>query len=108
MEKITYKNKYGKLKIKVCGTYQNVRGITSKNLPDNLFFEIKIAEQIALITENRGIQLSVTADYKKMYLIHHKNSDTGAVCEIINIEFNSNFNATKELSRPSGPLYPNL
>lgn len=106
MEKLSYQNKYGYLEFEV-GEYQDVRTIHSKNLDTSLFFEIETAEHIALITENRGIQLSVTWDHKKMFLIHHKASDIAAVCKITKIEFNSNFNAREILAIPSNHLKVN-
>ena len=106
MEKITYKNKYGHLEFEV-GSYQEIRTISSKTIPDDLFFEIGVAEQIALITGNRKVQLSVSSNLKKMYLVHHKTSSVVAICKITKLKFNSSFNATKELDKPNyfyGPM----
>lgn len=100
MRTITYKNKYGVLEFKV-GSYQKVSTIHSKDVNESLFFDIGTAEKIALITENRSIQLCVNSDFKKMFLIHHSASDIAAVCEVTKIEFGSEINATEELDKPS-------
>jgi hypothetical protein len=103
MSILTYKNKYGYLEFEVIENYRDISTIHSKDLQDNLFFEIEVAEHIALITENRDIQLSVTYDPKKMFLIHHQSSSVAAVCRITKIEFNSDFNAREILAIPSKP-----
>ena len=98
---ISYKNKYGSIDFEV-GDYQNVRTISSKNIDASLFFSISTAEQIALITGNERIQLSVVPpDYKRMYLIHHISSDIVSVGKIIKIEFNQNCNAQEVLAMES-------
>lgn len=103
MNKITYQNKYGFLEFEVIEAYREVATIHSKDLQQDVFFEIDDAEKIALITENKGIQLSVNQGHTKMFLIHHKTSNIAAVCRVIKIDFNSKFNAREILETPSKP-----
>lgn len=91
------KNKYGHLEFETVSDYQPVSQIQSKNLDPALFFSVEVAEQVALITGNRHIQMSVTFDFKRMYLMHHKSSSQAAVCKITHLDFNSKVNAMKEI-----------
>lgn len=97
-EKITYKNKYGYLEFDVVGEYQDVTKISSKRVDAEFFFDISTAEKIALITNNKDIQLCFTYPTNgTAFLVHHKSSGIAAVCRITKIEFDNKFNATKEL-----------
>lgn len=105
--KHVYKNKYGSLELEVVSNYQDVSKIRSKDQDPSLFFSIDQAEQIALITGNRGIQLCVTQDHKQMFVIHHQSSGVAAVCRVTKIEFAPGINATKELENPHPQVYLN-
>lgn len=105
-EIIEYENKYGSLELETVSEYKKVGEIRSKDLDPSLFFDIETAEQIALITGNKGIQLSVTYLPGKMFVIHHASSDIAAVCKVKSILFNDDdFNAREELAKPR-PYHP--
>lgn len=104
---IRYHNKYGSLEIEVIEAYRNISTIRSKELSSALFFDISTAEKVALITENKGVQLSPTADYKTMYLVHHESPSMAAVCRVVKVDFNADYDARKELAKPNyygGPI----
>lgn len=103
----TYKNKYGFLEFEVVSPYVAVSTILSKNVPEDLFFDIDQAEQIALITGNRGIQLCVSHDRKRMFLIKHSSPSQAALCRVTRVDFTPVVNAREVLARPQpyrGPI----
>jgi hypothetical protein len=102
MKTIEYKNKYGSLVLEIIGDYRDISGVKSKDLDQSLFFSIDIAEQMALITGNKDIQISFSyPDLKKAFVIHHQSSAVVALCRIVSIGFSKEIDATAELSRPA-------
>lgn len=97
----TYNNYYGKLILEETGELLKVSEIRGINLPDELKFSLDIAEKIALITENRGIQISgeFHKNPPKMYVIMHVSPSTGYIGKIVSLEFNSDINPTEELAK---------
>lgn len=100
MDKIKYENKYGKLEIEV-SEYKHISEITSKNV--NTFFDIETAEKIALITGNRGIQICVSPDLKRFYLVHHKSYDIVSVAKVVTLEY-LHTNIPREELQKSTPI----
>jgi len=97
---VIYKNKYGELKLTV-DNYVNIKTIFGKDLNENCLFDIAIAEKIALITENKNIQISFfkkDSQYKA-YVVHHKSSDTVSICQIKELNFINNVNPQKEIEK---------
>lgn len=104
-----YGNKYGQLEIEVIDLYKNVSEFCSKDFPEYCFFALEQAEQIALITGNRGIQISFTFDkhngFYKAYLVHHESPSRAALCRIVSLVFDSKINAAEELSYLAFPVF---
>ena len=98
--KIAYNNEYGNLEFELFDIegFREVGEISSENIDNNLFFDIDIAEQIALITQNVRVQVGfVFPTNGKAYLIYHQSSNMGAVCKITKLEFTSKVNPTEEI-----------
>lgn len=96
----TYENRYGRLVTEVTGEYQRASGISCKKLglDDSYFFSIDDAEKIALITDNRGIQIAPMVERRAAYLIHHKTGKIAAVCKVVSLDwFDQNIIAEKEI-----------
>ena len=107
MENLVYQNKYGRLELQP-GEYQNVSDIHSKDLDEDVFFGIDEAEKIALITENKNIQLAFAyPELKKAFVLHHKSFDAAAVCRVVSLEFTGGVNPQEEIERlrPKGPRF---
>lgn len=109
MERIVYENKYGRLEIEVVGAYRAVGLIRCRDLDPSLSFTIDQAEQISLITDNRGIQVCFQApEYQHVFLLHHESSGLAAECRIVNLQFTARVNAQDEIERLApktlGPL----
>lgn len=92
--KYTYANQYGKLEIETVGPYQAVREVDT-DLAER--FSIDTAERIALITDNRRIQLCPARNRRDMYLMHHESISVVAPCRIISLSFDENVNAREEI-----------
>ena len=100
-----YENKYGRLEFKIVAPYQKVSTINSKDIDDSLFFTIDDAEKIALITENRHIQIVFCyPNLKKAYLLHHSSCSVCAPCKIISLDFDNNIDARAVLALPLQPI----
>jgi len=93
---IKYNNKYGYVEIETIENCKTINKIHSKNYNDKIFFDMNIAEKIALITENKNIQC-VVVDLNKVFLVYHYTKNMGSVCKLNKIEFNNKINHTKEL-----------
>jgi len=92
-------NKYGDFEFEVISHYQDVTKMHSSAFNPDCFFGIDDAEQIALITGNKDIQLGFASwDRSKAFLLHHQSANQAALCKIVSLNFHKDINATKELS----------
>lgn len=100
MNTINFSNKYGTLQLKPVSDYMPVRDISHKIVPIGCAFTIATAEQIALITENRMIQVSmIPNNIRVCYVIHHSSTSIAAICEIVSINFTWPIDAQTEIER---------
>lgn len=102
---IEFKNKYGSLILEVVSDFVKVKDLGRvKDLPKDQIFPIEIAEQIALITENRKIQIVFDSTNIRMASVAvHDSVSTAAWAKIKHINFDKKFDATEELRiSPSG------
>ena len=84
-------NKYGKVKIKIVENFMTISEFgtiaTHKNVP---FFNLEDAEKIALITENRHIQIAFNQkNMSEAYLVVHKSSNEIALANVEILSFYS-------------------
>ncbi|MFW9871991.1 MAG: hypothetical protein ACFFG0_02740, partial [Candidatus Thorarchaeota archaeon] len=89
---INYKNKYGSL---VLEQIEPERAISEWTFTKELLpigFDVETAEKIALITENKKIQLALSMDFKIFYCFYHTNVNSGFVCKIKSIFFSRDIN----------------
>lgn len=95
---VKYSNVYGSLELRTMTPIMPIRDI--KAIPECMF-NVRTAEQIALITGNRGVQLSfkmpLTAP-NPAYVIVHSTPNSGAVAKVVNLEFTSTTEAEDILS----------
>lgn len=88
-DQITYQNKYGRLKLVPVDAYRDINSISSEltSAKENQI-PIDVAEQVALITESRRIQLCVNiGDLRGFFVVHHKSAKEAAVCSVQDLEF---------------------
>lgn len=105
MNSIVYKNRYGSIRLTPVSDYMPVRSISSKILPQGAAFSIETAEQIALITENRNIQISFIPDNMRVcYVLHHNSTSVAAICQV-SIEFTSPVSPQAEIKRLQKAYY---
>lgn len=95
-----YENKYGRVEIEVVGSPSPVNSFHAKDIDSDYFFSLEDAEKIALITENRHIQIGFSPKFDG-YLLYHSSPSTAALCKVVNVSFGSDFNAREELARPN-------
>jgi hypothetical protein len=99
MNTITFANKYGQVELKPVTAYMPVNQINSKMLPSGCTFSIDTAEQIALITDNKHLQMSfIPGNMRVCYIMHHDSASVAAVCEVSSLIFVGT-NATEEIAR---------
>ncbi len=97
---VKYQNKYGTLELMPL-EYRHVSETHHKTTPVDLKFDTDTAEKIALITDNRHIQLvpNYPANLKEWMVCHHNAPDTCAVCRIVSINFVSDVDPQEEIQR---------
>jgi hypothetical protein len=91
MQTISYQNNYGTLVLEPVSEYRSVDGIRSDIVPENSrFYGIDVAEKVALITENRRIQIAFQMPLTRNsfgYILHHDSPNTCAICRISSMEY---------------------
>lgn len=83
MTVIAYEEAAGYLELHTVTDYQQIGGLSivaAKEILENTF-DVETAEQVAVITEGRGVQLCFRPD-QSFYLLHHRSSSIVAVCRI--------------------------
>lgn len=88
--RLDFQNQYGQLRLVPVSDVQPVRDIRGVNVDAAHKFGIDVAEQIALITDNRGIQIAPTKDGDGKwvcYVIAHESPSTGAVVRVESINY---------------------
>ena len=90
-----YTNQYGHLVLEPVTDIMPISQIRA--IPEHMF-DINTAEQIATITENRGIQISFVNwegnnEDKLFYVILHDSPSTGAVARVKEIDYRLNIPA---------------
>ena len=98
-----FQNEYGTLVVEPITGVMNVRDIYGKDVPDEFKFSLEVAEQIALITENKHVQTALTNEPRREnchrgYLCLHTSSSTAFVVKIVTLEYVGP-NAMEEIER---------
>jgi hypothetical protein len=77
-----------------------VSKISSSMVPEDCFFDIDVAEKLALITENRRMQIAfVPPKYQKGYIFFHNMTSMAQLLKIENLAFKEDINPTEEIQR---------
>jgi len=86
---VNFKNSFGALKISFVTDFMPV-GEISQNMPEvsSNLFDVETAEKIALITDNKNVQIGMCYPLNgQAYLIYHSSASVAAVCKIESISF---------------------
>jgi hypothetical protein len=102
-----FSNKYGSFELEIIGEFTNVSNIKSNEISLDCFFDIDVAEKIALISENKSIQISTSKNMKHFYCVFHHSSSIVAVGKVKSLIFNNQYNASRELEEDSYKLVVN-
>lgn len=83
-----FQNQYGKLVVEKYSETMPVTGWKVSDFPDDIKFDVNVAEQIALITGNNKVQLCCSIENVNSYLLFvHETSSTGFITRINGIEY---------------------
>lgn len=84
-----YQNKFGNVTFRPIAEVTHVKNIRGAALDARCMFDVATAEKIALITENRRIQICPFkgADGWRCYVVLHESESTAAVAEIEELNY---------------------
>ncbi|MDY0362659.1 MAG: hypothetical protein RBR08_14505 [Desulforegulaceae bacterium] len=101
---LTLENKYGSLRFLV-GAKQQISELCSADFPEGVFFDLETAEKIALITENRKIQICFrNLKEEKAYLLYYFSASEVGLCFIQELDFSSPVMPSEEIERLQVPF----
>jgi hypothetical protein len=103
--KLNYQNKYGSLTLAPVTDVMHVNEIRGVNIDSQYKFDIKAAEQIALITDNRGVQLAPIKEPEgwRVYVVVHETPETAAVAKIVELVYIGKDSAKQEIRNAQRP-----
>lgn len=84
--RLNFQNQYGQLTLALVDSLRNVRNIHGKDIDPAHKFGLETAEKIALVTDNRGIQLGGLGAHD-CYVVVHETPDTAAVARIESLTY---------------------
>lgn len=84
--RLNFQNRYGQLTLVLVTDVRNVRDIHGKDVDPAHKFGLETAEKIALVTDNRGIQLGGLGAHD-CYVVVHETPDTAAVARIESLTY---------------------
>ena len=86
---IKFKNKYGFVELTPITDYMPVLGMSQLPIVNDYLFSMEDAEKLALITDNRMVQVSFPflcqKDHPKQnqgYIVHHQSASVACVCKV--------------------------
>lgn len=85
---IRYENKYGELRLERVAEFVPVAQF--KRIPEHnrVLFDLRTAEQIAVITGNRGVQIAFCYPINGLaYVVLHDGSGKCALCRVADIQW---------------------
>lgn len=95
---IKYKNSFGEVMLTPVMNYIPVKDISAKKCSQSTenLITIDDSEKVALITENKDIQVSFLSgnELNSAYVIHHNSPSTAAICAVNIIHFDTNDNTS--------------
>lgn len=104
---ITFTNKYGNLELQPVTAFQPVGVYRFEDVPADCLMTMEQAEQIALITDNRHIQLCFKIGHlDKPYIVVHNTGSTAALAKISSLNFVDKIVAQDEIKRLRTWCYP--
>lgn len=83
-----YANEFGEVVLEPITRYMPISEISKENVPEveEALFSMETAEKIALITENKMIQIAlpypIRSDERAAYLVKHSSTRRAAVCRV--------------------------
>lgn len=102
---LRYSNRYGRLALETSKVPQHISTISGKSVPEDWKFSIEVAEQIALITDNKHMQLASPYPVKKegWYLCVHISSSIIYLARVHSMDYIGG-NPQQEIINARNPL----
>ena len=94
-----YANEYGELELETVGALCEVSAVSSRNVPVELYASPDIAAKIALISDNRGIQMCYVSKAKKFYIVYHNSASYVYLCRIRKLVYRGGCDPYREIER---------
>ena len=98
MDKFSFENQFGKATLHRATGFLPIGDVSYRKTPEvaENMFDIETAERLALITENRGIQIAYVPP-GRCYVVVHKASNVVAVCRAEIEEFHCSQSAAQQI-----------
>lgn len=92
-----FSNHFGRAVLTPVTPVMAVSAISAASCPEAMAhrIDLNIAEQLALISENRGIQVCF-ASFDVVYVIAHESPSTAAICAVTITDFRCEFNTAAD------------
>lgn len=104
-ELLKYRNQYGFLILELITPFMHVSNINIDKALETSFKELITislheAEQVALITDNKSIQIvNVFGEIDEAYILYHKSISVVSFANIVEIKFTSDLDPQDEIER---------
>lgn len=89
-QSIHYENYFGSVILTPVTQYMPIQSVSMEKMPATThanLISIEGAEKLALITDNKDIQVAFTPDLKQAYVLHHKGPSTVAIVKIEHLTY---------------------
>lgn len=80
-----FKNRFGNATLLPVTAPMQINQVSFAAMEDVIkpvLIDMTKAEQLALITDNKGIQICFCRDLKQAYVVHHLNANTVQICAV--------------------------
>lgn len=105
---VKFENKFGSLQVSLVTDFMSV-GKISRDMPEvsGNMFDMETAEKIALITENKNVQLCMCYPLNGLgYMVYHRNGKEAAVCKIDSILYSCDVSPAEQIERMAHSFVP--
>jgi hypothetical protein len=109
---INFQNEFGTVVLTAIKDYMPIQDVSFAKCPiiKKVLIPMDVLEQVALITNNKGIQISFAPDVSLgAYIIHHKSPNVVAICRLTSIRYisKSGRDACNQIAHMKPKVYGN-
>jgi len=106
--RLEFENRFGKVRLELRSDYKPVSELGRvKELPSDLHITLEQAEQIVLITDNRGIQIvpNFPDNLRQCAVVSHKSASVAAWVKVAELTYTGPEDASQAIRDASRPAY---